>query len=57
MGCPKRVKLRRTRREQMSSGLPLITDIDGFSDVRDRQQNIDALQPAVTSKKGTKIKR
>ncbi len=38
-------KLRRTQREQMSSGLPLIADIDGFSDVRDRHQNIDALKP------------
>jgi hypothetical protein len=37
------VKQRKTQREQMSSGLPLIADIDGFSDVRDRQQNIDAL--------------
>src|SRR4051812_3925813 len=28
----------------MFSGLPLIADIDGFSDVRDREQNIDALK-------------
>jgi hypothetical protein len=28
----------------MSSGLPLIADIDGFSDVRDRQQNVNTLR-------------
>jgi hypothetical protein len=42
---PLGVKLRRTQREQMSSGLPHIADMDGFSDVRDRQQNIDARKP------------
>ena len=39
------VKQRKTQREQMSSGLPLIADIDGFSHVRDRQQNVNALKP------------
>jgi hypothetical protein len=49
--CPSWVKLRKTQREQMSSGLPLIADIDGFSDARDRQQNVDALQRARQGKK------
>jgi hypothetical protein len=55
---PKRVGLRTTPMSQLgqteknsvkqtSSGLPLIADIDGFSGVRDTQQNVDALQPAV----------
>jgi hypothetical protein len=37
----------------MSSGLPLIADIDRFSDVRDKQQNVNALR----AYKGKKVMR
>jgi hypothetical protein len=33
--CLRWVKLRRTQYEHMFSGLPVIADIDGFSQVRD----------------------